>query len=264
MGSWAVLKCKLAHHASDDPIVFPGQPGGSHLHSFFGARDANAFSTYESMRAGGTTCPLSADTAGYWVPTLRAPTGEPAHVKVLNVYYRAPTGVSVRPFPPDLRIVAGGDAFNPPDPTASQRSLSWSCVDRGPFFTSPPTCTQGAVRAHIHFPSCLAADLPTDSPDHRSHMVYGSRALYGTTWCPSGYVPVPRVTYHVVYGITDGAGYRLSSDMDSVEGGRTLHADFWNTWDQAVLEFLVERCLNAGENCKSMTDDELVALGWTG
>ena len=46
---------------SDDPIVFPGQPGASHLHDFFGNTGANASSTFETMLAGETTCRVPSD-----------------------------------------------------------------------------------------------------------------------------------------------------------------------------------------------------------
>jgi len=41
------------------------------------------------------------------------------------------------------------------------------------------------------------------------------------------------------------AGCHLSSDMPGDVPGSTLHADFWNTWDQATLEQLVNTQLNA-------------------
>ena len=31
-----VLRCKYSHTLMDDPIVFPGRPGASHMHDFFG------------------------------------------------------------------------------------------------------------------------------------------------------------------------------------------------------------------------------------
>jgi hypothetical protein len=33
--------CYLSDIASDDPIVYPGQPGVSHSHTFFGSRSTN-------------------------------------------------------------------------------------------------------------------------------------------------------------------------------------------------------------------------------
>ena len=32
---WQML-CTIDHFGPDDPIVFPGQPGDSHMHSFYG------------------------------------------------------------------------------------------------------------------------------------------------------------------------------------------------------------------------------------
>src|SRR5688500_16593378 len=49
-GVFATL-CRFSHEAPDDPIVFPGQAGKSHLHTFFGNRTTSAASTYESLRA---------------------------------------------------------------------------------------------------------------------------------------------------------------------------------------------------------------------
>ena len=46
-----VVTCTFSHRLADDPIVFPGQPGMSHLHDFFGANTTNAFSTYDSLRS---------------------------------------------------------------------------------------------------------------------------------------------------------------------------------------------------------------------
>ena len=45
--------CFPSHRAPDDPIVFPGQPGASHSHDFFGNTTTDASSTYASMRSLG-------------------------------------------------------------------------------------------------------------------------------------------------------------------------------------------------------------------
>src|SRR5215210_4308885 len=44
------FSCLPGHIARDDPIVYPGQPGKSHLHQFFGNTDTDANSTYQSLR----------------------------------------------------------------------------------------------------------------------------------------------------------------------------------------------------------------------
>src|SRR6188508_1321649 len=49
--------CSASHVAPDDPIVFPGQPGMSHLHEFFGNRQTRASTTAKALRRQvGTTC----------------------------------------------------------------------------------------------------------------------------------------------------------------------------------------------------------------
>jgi Domain of unknown function (DUF1996). len=63
-----ITTCQFSHTAQDDPIVSPGQPGAAHLHDFVAALTTNAFSTPDSLRAGGTTCPMPGDTSAYWVP----------------------------------------------------------------------------------------------------------------------------------------------------------------------------------------------------
>src|SRR5881396_1703219 len=57
--------CAFSHRLPDDPIVKPALPGASHSHDFFGNATTNAFSTYDSLRAGSTTCDREQDAAGY-------------------------------------------------------------------------------------------------------------------------------------------------------------------------------------------------------
>ena len=47
--------CLPSHRAPDDPIVYPKQPGASHLHDVFGNTTTNAFSTYAGMLAAART-----------------------------------------------------------------------------------------------------------------------------------------------------------------------------------------------------------------
>ena len=69
--------------------------------------------------------------------------------------------------------------------------------------------------------------------------------------CPAGYpVRIPKIIFHIKYGIHDGSGYSLVSDaMMGMKNGMSLHADFWNTWNQNVLEQEVADCLNGGKSC---------------
>ena len=118
-----VENCRYSHQAPDDPIVFPGQPGLSHQHTFVGNRTTNAFSSFGSLRSSGTTCLRSEDTAAYWVPALYQGTTEVLPVAA-TVYYRRGTVAEVSPFPNNLRMIAGDAKATSPQ---GMRVTFWSC-----------------------------------------------------------------------------------------------------------------------------------------
>lgn len=195
------IRCQTSHVAQEDPIVSRGV-SSAHLHEFFGNTTTHSSSTYESMTAGRTTCSATADTAGYWVPTLISPDGQIVRARTILLYYRGAEGVRTMAFPPDLKMVAH----------SSRVSTS---------------------KLIVKFPSCWDG-LHTDGADHISHMAEPTG-----TGCPASHpVKVPALTIVVRYPIESVDGYGLSSGSLS-----TMHADFWNTWDQQVLEALVDRCL---------------------
>jgi Domain of unknown function (DUF1996) len=256
--------CFPSHRLPDDPIVYPGVPGAAHMHEFIGNPNTNANSTFDSMRAaqGSVRCETQSDTGGYWVPTLYKQ-GTRVPVRQAFFYYRGPQP-GVAQIPKGLKMIAGGDTLNPPMPNLPQKSLSWSCVDTGPFFAQPPDCSKPGVngvptsatrgkdiRAHIHFPSCWDG-VNVDSPDHRSHMQYRTPLEA----CPSSHpVRIPKITFHIVFASKNGTGTYLSSDHGA-PGGTTLHGDFWNTWNQAVLQDAVTTCINGNLDCKRLKDND--------
>src|ERR1700733_1615510 len=68
-----VVPCGPTNMAMDDPIVFPGQPGKSHMHTFYGPRTINASSTAASLLAeppSSCGANFTMDHSGYWMPTL--------------------------------------------------------------------------------------------------------------------------------------------------------------------------------------------------
>jgi hypothetical protein len=82
-----VLRCTYSHTLADDPIVFPNQPGASHLHDFFGNKPFDAFSTVNSLLKGETRpCRIPSDTAGYWAPTPSL-SGKQLRPPVMRIYY---------------------------------------------------------------------------------------------------------------------------------------------------------------------------------
>jgi Domain of unknown function (DUF1996) len=235
-----VETCRFSHRAPDDPIVFPGQAGASHDHSFVGNRTTSAFSTYGSLRSGGTTCMRPADTAAYWVPTLYQGYAE---VRPLGatIYYRRATLDEVRPFPDNFRMIAGDAQATSPQ---GGRVTFWSCgVLSGVRPSSEvPTCpqTRGSfLRLHVRFPNCWDG-RSLDSADHRSHVAYSMRGA-----CPSTHpVELPAIALIYRYPTRGGEGFSLAS------GGQfSAHGDFLNAWKPNALRKLVDRCLNALVHC---------------
>ena len=94
-----IVGCLASHTNNDDPIVFPGQPGASHNHTFVGARTTNAFSTFDSLVSSQTTCGTPGDRSGYWQPNWY-----PVHPnKGLLVYMNVSS--QTRIFPDGLKMI---------------------------------------------------------------------------------------------------------------------------------------------------------------
>ena len=227
--------CRYSHSAPDDPIVFPGQPGASHLHDFFGNTSTDANSTYESLRASGSsTCRIDGEDAAYWTPALYD-AGTLVPPTLARIYYRPgrKNHQTVRAFPAGLKVVAKD----------SNVRATYACAgsgDAGAGSTTVPTCADGTHLVIRHrFPDCWDGKN-LDAVDHTSHMAFARRGR-----CPRRHpVPVPAISVNVNYP-SDGGDIVLGSpDMPVAP-----HADFFNSWDQATLERLVTVCLNAGVQC---------------
>ncbi|HSK86159.1 MAG TPA: DUF1996 domain-containing protein [Rubrobacter sp.] len=238
-----VARCEFSHRALVDPIVdFGGK--AHHMHDFFANTTTNAKSTLESLRAGGTTCTdHPEDTAAYWIPKVSWTDSRGTTTKLTasqtRFYYRLGAkspNVDVQPHPAGLKIV-----------TLQGKNVEWRCFN-GTWSTTPPTqCSNGKLVVRVKFPDCLAKDSNgplLDSADHRSHMVDAVQpASGGKATCPSTHpIPVPRLQTNVEFPIPTTRGKpKLSSGAYS-----TMHADFFNAWQEGVLEDLVARCINAG------------------
>lgn len=232
------VDCGLSHSLADDPIVRPNQPGAAHMHNFYGATSASASSTWATMVAAPSTCTDAFDTAGYWQPQLKVAAAEVRGT--LRAYYSRGNKPTVRPYPRDLRVVAG-KAHS--EGLQSREVVYWRCVGRGSTaqLRRVPQCARGEqLSSSIIFPDCWnGRDL--DSADHSAHMAYSVR---GT--CPGTHsVALPRLVMQIVWPVRPApATVTLSSG-----GAHTMHADFWNTWRQLRLRRLTNRCLNQDVNC---------------
>jgi hypothetical protein len=234
-----VTVCDFSHMSNDDPILFPGQSGASHHHTFFGNTTTGAFSTLESLLAGDTTCHREADTGAYWIPSLMAD-GETVEPLGATIYYRRHTIGQVEPFPPGFQMIAG----NAKATTPQRRTVTfWSCGRRGGVRASSdvPACSgePGSVlRLHVRFPNCWDGERLTSSD--QSHVAYSSDGV-----CPSSHpVALPAIALIARFPVSGAGNVELAS------GGRySAHADFFNAWAQRALTRLVDGCLNALRHC---------------
>jgi len=250
-GGW-LLKCPYSHSLADDPIVFFDEPEASHLHDFFGNTTTEARSTYDSMTAdpSTTTCPSrTGDTSAYWTPALfkDGVKIDPAGRGVREQFYYRKNNLRpetpIRSFPPNFRMIAGnGHAMSEAENPYLGREIYYGCSDNSESGkpTAPLDCPTGIISLHVGFPNCWDG-VNIDSPDHKSHVVYPSRGV-----CPDDHpVALPRLIIRIEFPVgTDSSGITLSSGAYY-----TAHADFWNTWQQDMLEAFVDECLNTNTDC---------------
>ncbi|MGS2642528.1 DUF1996 domain-containing protein [Streptosporangium sp. LJ11] len=237
--------CPFSHRLPDDPIIFPGLPGASHMHSFFGSTTTNAHTTLASLQSSPTNCNPRTDLSSYWVPTLY--NGDTPVEPTITTFYYLGEGVRddivarTQPLPLGLRIVAGNaKATTPNDPTSNAR---WSCLHAGHVPPSKDfvTCPAGTMmESYLDFPQCWnGRDL--DSADHKSHMAYPVNQA-----CPASHpVPVPKLRQVLRYPVNGNpANFRLASGR-----GYTMHGDFFNAWPVAEMERRVRDCIRPVIKC---------------
>ena len=245
-----VVECRLSHRVADDPIMHPGKPGSSHLHQFFGSVVVDATTTYQEMRASGTSCDQQADTAAYWTPVLLDANDDPVEPLRAVAYYRAGPGIaptSVVAYPPSLMMVAGN-----PHATEEQSLavVAWSC-GTGSERTAVPRDCSGAesLRLLITFPDCWNGvdTTPPDASDPAgyshvvdSHVVYSKHGE-----CPETH-PVSIAQLQLAVDFRPVAPDGLTFSSGGILGG---HADFWNAWDPDKLRNEVARCLQRNLVC---------------
>lgn len=238
--------CEPSHRASDDPIVFPGQPGRSHDHTFVGNITTDASSTLASLLAGETTCRVPADRSAYWFPTLFEGDRPVVSDWEQTIYYKS--GVldyrSVVPFPQGLRFIAGDMMATPEEFRDAPGAVEgYECGDSAHNWDFPAWCTPGTqMNIRYQAPSCWnGVDL--DVPDHKSHMAYPVDGR-----CPATHpVAVPMLEFKFFWPVDgDMSDVRLASGR-----GASWHYDFINAWEPETLAALVEHCINGGLQCDS-------------
>jgi len=242
------LTCNFSHFAFDDPIVFPGQPGASHLHMFFGNAGVTANSTASSIAStGNSTCAGGTlNRTGYWVPAMvNMKTGAPIVPTSVIWYYKSGyLGVKaedVKPFPTGLRMIAGSASNKVPLPAGGL--IRFSCSSGSAYYGYIPSCPVGdTMDVGIQFPQCWDG-TNLDSPDHKSHMAYATG-----NGCPSTHpVGLAEVSLNMHYTVVDldpASSWKLSSDNYVGQGGYSMHADWFNGWNEPIMNEWVTNCVN--------------------
>lgn len=257
------INCSYSHMAFDDPIVWPGQPGKSHLHTFFGNTAVNASTTAANITtSGNSTCAGGTiDRSGYWIASMIDTTNGTPLAPFDSIFYYKLGYMSVKPaqvqnYPAGLRIIAGDASLSGPQPDPYTLIYRWHCYNndgsRTQYGFTIPNCTQGgALGLEMVFPQCWDG-VNLDSPDHKSHMAYGNHAFNG---CPSSHpVALPELSLGIFWKIPAGgntAKWRLASDAyDAARpAGYSTHADFFNGWQPQAANAFVANCIRASLDC---------------
>ena len=263
--------CSPSHNAYDDPIVYPGQRGKAHLHTFFGNSRADANSTYASLRTtGDSTCNNLLNRSSYWMPAMMHPSGKVVMPDYISIYYkRAPAGnpacstfgvKACLSLPRGLRYVFG---YNMLDPSKDDPAWAryWNCdgpgAVSGHFATlrqAAAGCPVGArLGAVVIGPPCWNG-RDVDSADHRSHMAYPQDDRMGHSICPTTHPYIVPSFQLGAWYTNDGtaANWRLSSDDMTgmrMEAGSTLHADWFGAWEDSVLASWITNCIDKARSC---------------
>lgn len=276
-GNWeadgaARLLCNWSRMSYDDPIVYPGQPGMAHHHTFFSNTAIDSSTTSDNIRTkGNASCRGGTiNMSGYWVPSMiDTATGKPIAPKTLLIYYKTGfwpymnDGSIMQPLPKNLKMIAGEATRTTPDGVGQFVCMipATGSSRFPPTKAIPSNCLPGdEVWSNLPFPQCWDG-VNLDSPNHKSHMAYpiqvpstNPERQYA---CPATHpVVLPAITFNVEYTLpanpADTANWRLSSDTYSGPGGYSMHGDWMGGWDPAISDLWGIKCMRERRNCGSM------------
>jgi hypothetical protein len=243
----------VSHHSRQDPIF---EPVDGHDHIFFGATspDVTNDDSGDTLRVGhDTTCNRTENHSAYWLPEVyrngsTTPLPVDTESKGLGdntIYYRAGdvrnSGI-ITVFPSDFEIVARDDG-GPGD-------IRWSCdgTDRKLMEAPPTTCSTKLLKVNIQFPQCWDKVQVPDSENRPEFLLMANRdgncTFNGDKWRA-----VPQITMSLNFVLpTTKVGTITVAGNDPVENDgqlryTSMHADFMNGWNQAVLTELVTDCI---------------------
>lgn len=248
------FNCMISHFSYDDPVVFPDQPGRSHLHMFFGNTNVGAYTKSRDLLENRvSTCDGGYNArSSYWVPALFNGLGNVVLPEYILIYYKAknPNAIenkAVSAVPNGLAFLAGKTAKN---------------YQKGRIKFKDNFPEKGLMQTVISFPRCLkvdgsgkpylrSSDLPSafgKSAAINAHVAYrGGQNRDPITKCPEGFpYLIPSLEYILVFRMSDIYArdetgkllpwYLASDDKGAVmsgaeESGHSAHADYIVMWE---------------------------------
>ncbi len=266
--------CEFSHFSYDDPLLFPGRPGASHLHMHFGNTDINAFSTFETLlNSGSSTCNgQELNRTGYWVPAMFDADGNVRIPERVVVYYKGEgraRGES-KIYPDGAALIATRNLNTLPEADGGVSSkLTFVCTDNFSTVTdigaqTIPVCDGSQYKnelgvddnprmileMNVKFNQCWNGEDPSDWNNFQPPP--GGWYLSN---CVAPFDQVlPNLEYFVNYKVDIGEtteGWFLSSDVDpttfgvaKAPAGSTSHGDWWGAWNKEVAEMWIDNCVN--------------------
>lgn len=282
------LFCEAGKLSYDDPILYPGQAGASHLHQFYGNPDVDEGSTWTSLVTAANDTGTYTDNqftcsgkringSAYWHPAvLRDMDGNEATTADLKaikpeyaiVYYKGFEGTlneSVG-FPRGFSMIFGVNPTTGLDPLGSFKG--WSCgsgtlykylrnTDGTATFSCPTT---SMIRMYFQAGRCWnGTQLATaNGRDHISDLGKGGAAANA---CPATHpYRIPKfelILWFTHNGEADYKEWYFSSDRmpgyPRYRNGETGHTDWLGGWNDSIFQTWQNLCVGLldgdGKSC---------------
>ncbi|MGH1489191.1 MAG: DUF1996 domain-containing protein [Acidimicrobiales bacterium] len=266
--------CEFSHFSYDDPLLFPGRPGASHLHMHFGNTDINAFTTFESLLdSGSSTCNgQELNRTGYWVPAMFDAEGNVRVPERVVVYYKGEGRArgEAQVYPDGAALIATENLNTlPTTDGGADDKLTFVCTDNFSTITDVggqtiPVCDgartesglepnddQWAVlEMNVKFNQCWNGEDPADWTNFQP-----SPGGWYSSNCVAPFDKIlPNLEYFVNYKVDADEtteGWFLSSDVDpttfgvsKAPSGSTSHGDWWGAWNSEVADLWIDNCVN--------------------
>lgn len=225
-----------------DPIVFPGQHGKSHLHSFFGS-DAVTVDTKTSaeLQKGCTNAENPNDLSVYWIPTpLYTADGtnyEPIPVMRFSAYYNLGETPAEVAIPQNLKMVAGDAMAKTQADMPPGAKAEWTCESQAvPIGANgfPTGTCDTHLQQLLYFPQCVNEQTLETGYKSRDH---------GTpNWCPEGMKSMPQLRFSIRYDLRKVLpnGWQGEAPFKLACGDAWCsHGDFINGWTEESAQNMI-------------------------